>query len=138
MDLMSTRTVLLIYMQGIPGCVPWSIITVFLSDYLSADKGLTVQLATVCMMTFGVGALCGQLFGGWAGQQLYNKDKKLQCLFMGAATALGSIPFFYVITSELHGPSDALLRPVFFGALFLNGLLSAITGPNVRSVLQVS
>jgi predicted MFS family arabinose efflux permease len=88
-ELLSTKSVLIIYTQGIPGCIPWSIITVFLSDYLSSDKGLSVQLATFCMMTFGVGALFGQIFGGWAGQQLYNRDKRLQCIFMGSAAALG-------------------------------------------------
>jgi len=38
--LFSTPTVLLIYMQGIPGCVPWGMIYVYLNDYLSANRGI--------------------------------------------------------------------------------------------------
>ena len=34
------------FLQGIPGCVPWSIIGVFMNDYLAVDKGLGVEHAT--------------------------------------------------------------------------------------------
>ena len=37
--LFSTPTVLIIYLQGIPGCIPWGMIYVYLNDYLSANRG---------------------------------------------------------------------------------------------------
>jgi hypothetical protein len=40
------RTNLIGFLQGIPGCVPWSVINVFMNDYLAVDKGLGVHLAT--------------------------------------------------------------------------------------------
>jgi hypothetical protein len=41
--LFSTPTVLIIYLQGIPGCVPWGMIYVYLNDYLSADRGVQLM-----------------------------------------------------------------------------------------------
>jgi predicted MFS family arabinose efflux permease len=56
------------------GCVPGSIISVFLTYYLSADLGTSVPRATGMMTVFGIGCLSGQIFGGWIGQRLYNKE----------------------------------------------------------------
>jgi hypothetical protein len=63
------------------GCVPGSIISVFLTYYLSADLGTSVPRAaghgpraTGTMTVFGIGCLSGQIFGGWIGQRLYNKE----------------------------------------------------------------
>ena len=58
-DLLRTPTVALCYLQGIPGCIPWSIITVFMSDYLSSDRGLSVKQATYVFTMFGIGGLSG-------------------------------------------------------------------------------
>lgn len=63
LDLLKTPTVLLCYIQGIPGCVPWSIITVFMSDYLSTDRGLSIKQATYIFSAFGIGGAMGQILG---------------------------------------------------------------------------
>lgn len=57
---------------GIPGCLPWGFIGVFLNDYFSSEGRMSVEAATAVMGAFSIGAFIGQLAGGWAGQQLYN------------------------------------------------------------------
>jgi hypothetical protein len=54
-ELCSTKTVVLSYLQGIPGCMPWGMIYVFLNDYLSDDKSLSVRYATLIVTVFGIG-----------------------------------------------------------------------------------
>ena len=71
------------FLQGIPGCVPWSVINVFMNDYLAVDKGLGVHLATTVMMAFGMGALGGVVLGGVVGQRLYNTKPWLMTTAMG-------------------------------------------------------
>jgi hypothetical protein len=39
LSLFSTPTVFLILLQGLPGCIPWGMVYVFLNDYLSANRG---------------------------------------------------------------------------------------------------
>ena len=51
------------FLQGIPGCVLWSIIGVFMNDYLAVDKGLGVEHATTIMMFFGFGGMFGTITG---------------------------------------------------------------------------
>jgi len=50
------------------GNVPWGIIFVFLNDYLSQEKGLSVPQATFLVLVFGVGTGFGGLFGGYLGK----------------------------------------------------------------------
>ena len=149
-DLLKTPTVALCYLQGIPGCIPWSILTVFMSDYLSSDRGLSISQATFVFTLFGFGGLFGQLTGGWVGQYLYNRDKRLQCLFMGAATLSAVVPMLSIMTTEFE-PVDPKMKaslaagnatPVMLSLSFMvcvvcTGFVAAIAGPNVRSVLQV-
>eukprot|EP01041_Mallomonas_annulata_P011522 gene11522-24098_t len=130
--LLRTPTVLMTYLQGIPGCVPWGIIYVFLNDFLSANRGFSVAGATAVLFAFGVGSFVGQLLGGWAGQYIYNRNKGGQCVFIGLSSMCGVFPFIYII----NGPVDERSIPWFFVVAFLGGCLVSITGPNVRSILQ--
>ena len=129
--LFSTPSAALVFVQGFPGCLPWGMIYVFLNDYFSTDRGMSVQEATAALTMFGVGGLVGQIFGGWAGQKLYNIDKRLQCVFMGLTTLFSVLPMLYLLNTEDVGTLG------FYFMTMLAGFLVSITGPNVRAVLQV-
>jgi len=131
LKLLRTKSVLLIYSQGLPGCLPWGMIYVFLNNFLSEDRGLTIRDATLGLTSIGVGGMLGQLTGGWFGQLLYNIDHRLQCLLMGSATIISVIPMMYIInTINLNSIS-------FYAMAVFAGFTINITGPNIRVVLQV-
>ena len=136
LSIFQTRTVALVLVQGMFGCIPWSIISVFLTDYLSADLGMSVPRATGTMTVFGIGCLSGQIFGGWIGQRLYNKDPRLQCLLIGATTILALVPILVIINTEGKFSSDGKISPFFLMTFIVAGFLATIGGPNVRSILQ--
>jgi predicted MFS family arabinose efflux permease len=106
-------------------------IYVFLNDYFSSDRGLTVQQATGALVLFGVGGFLGQAFGGWCGQWLYNQDKRLQSALMGLTTILSVAPMLYLLNAEVVGDT------LFYVVALFAGLIVSMNGPNVRSVLQV-
>jgi predicted MFS family arabinose efflux permease len=131
--LLHTPSVLLCIFQGLPACIPWGVFWVFVNDYLSEDRGLKVHQATGVLSVFGVGTVVGVLSGGALGKWLYMKDKRYQCLLMGASTALSLLPIlllFNVPAKESY--SDGFL---FFVA-FCAGWLMSITGVNIKVVLQ--
>lgn len=131
LKLLQTPTVLLIFIQGFPGCLPWGMIIVFLNDFLSNDKGMSVEAATAVLTCFGIGGLFGQFFGGWFGQRLYNRDPRWQCVFMGTSTMLSVPPILYILNAEIVGDAG------FYFMAILGGFLVNMNGPNVRVVLQV-
>lgn len=128
--LFSTYSVAIVFIQGFPGCLPWGMIYVFLNDYFSTDRGLSVEGATAALTCFGVGGLAGQFFGGWAGQRLYNIDPRLQCVLMGVTTLLSVLPMLYLLNTSSLGD------PGFYFMSVLAGFMVSMNGPNVRVVLQ--
>ena len=72
-ELLKNKTALLLFLQGLPGCLPWGLVYVFLNDYLSNDCGLTIEAATLIITLFGVGCFFGLVVGGGYGQRLHNQ-----------------------------------------------------------------
>lgn len=133
LDLLRTPSVAIIITQGIPGCLPWGIVYVYLNDYFSEDRGLSIHEATVLLSMFGVGATIGILIGGSAGQYMYNIDKKYQCYLMGTSTVLSLLPLLVLINCDAR---EGFSNGSFFLWMILAGITMNITGVNVNVVLQ--
>lgn len=51
-NLCLTPSVVLLLLQGVPGCLPWGIVNTFLNDYLSEDRGMSVEVWATCCSSF--------------------------------------------------------------------------------------
>lgn len=122
------------FLQGIPGCVPWSVINVFMNDYLAVDKGLGVHLATTVMMAFGIGAMVGVALGGVVGQRLYNAKPWLMTTAMGAFAISGIFPWLYLTAADDYSAEAGQMTGKIAVAA-LAGVLVAMTGVNVRAMI---
>ena len=56
-------------LQGIPGCVPWSVINAFMNDYLATNKGVRRSARPRSCSDFSLGGFLGMVFGGILGQK---------------------------------------------------------------------
>jgi MFS family permease len=131
LELLRIPTVLLVLLQGAPGCIPWGIINTYLNDYLSVDKGLTVQSATNLILTFGVGVFLGMSVAGVAGKSLYQRDPRYPQLLAGIMAMVGVIPM-YAVLNFVNADTGVFLS----GAMaILAGLGSGVTGPIVKATL---
>lgn len=135
-SLIQSKTIIICYTQGIFGCIPWSIVGVFLCDYISQDLGYPLTTATMFMTLLGIGAFMGQLFGGWMGQTIYNNQRNYLGLFMGLSTMSSTVPLLLIINSEKMNVNNPAAEVQLGITFILLGFLAAITGPNIRSVLQ--
>ena len=129
-QIFSSRSNRIMFLQGIPGCMPWGMILVYLNDYLYVDNNAPSVLdATSICTLYGVGGMFGILLGGWWGQRLYNWKREYVAQLMGWSTIAGIVPMLLILNLPF---SYGSLAPVaFFG-----GACASITGPNVRAVLQ--
>lgn len=122
------------FLQGIPGCVPWSVINVFMNDYLAVDKGLGVHLATTVMMAFGIGSIGGVIMGGVVGQRLYNSRPWYMTTAMGSFAIAGIFPWLYLINADDYSADPERVSAKVAVALGA-GLLVTTTGVNVRAMI---
>lgn len=131
-SLLRTPTVVLALLQGAPGCIPWGITNVFLADFLSENRGMSVEFATIVLLVFGLGNFLGLLLGGFWGSSLYAIDKRYPSLLAGAAAALGAVPFWFLLNVVFASTSFFLTFPLSI----LSGFMAGITGPIAKATLQ--
>ncbi|MFH1852048.1 MAG: MFS transporter [Candidatus Neomarinimicrobiota bacterium] len=134
-NLFKIRTNLLVFLQGVPGTVPWGVFFIFLNDFYSQDKGFSVETATLIVMVVGAAAIFGSFFGGLAGNWLYNRQPQFLPILSGTSTLLGIIPMAILINypSQIGVENPSTLLPMLIG--FVTGFTISITGPNVRAML---
>ncbi|MCZ8156805.1 MAG: MFS transporter [Leptospira sp.] len=129
--LFKNKTNLGIFLQGLPGCIPWGVFFVFLVDYYENTYGFGKADASGLVTFAAIGVFVGTFFGGVIGQWLYNRNKKYQPILCMVTTMLGVIPAIALLYSQglIHNSIAFLLLNVF------TGILISITGANVRAVL---
>ena len=155
------KTNILGFLQGVPGCMPWATINTYLNDYLAQDRGMGVAAATSVLLFFGAGGAVGGITGGFVGQTIYNRRKRMLPIFAGTGVILGIFPMLYLIDgsssmgsvsksedaacnetqlllhsneseSDFHVDGAYALACIFS---LLGGFLSTIAGPNIRAVM---
>jgi MFS family permease len=132
LDLLSTKTFILSLLQGAPGCLPWGIVNTFLNDFLSEDRGMTVEGATMTVLLFGLGNFLGLLIGGVCGRSLYRCNPRYPPLFAGSMAMLGCLPF-WILLNNINAHSGFFRIGV---VSVLAGAGSGATGPIVKATLQ--
>ena len=100
--LLSKKTNILVFLQGMAGTVPWAVFFVYLADYLAQDIGYSIQASTLVVSVIGLSAMMGGFVGGLIGNKLYNINPKYQPLLAALCTFLGMIPTGFLINL----PSD--------------------------------
>ena len=131
--LLSKKTNILVFLQGMAGTVPWAVFFVYLADYLSQDIGYSVQIATLVVSVIGLSAMMGGFVGGLVGNRLYNINPKYQPLLSAICTFIGMIPTAFLINIK---PSTdlGLMYPIILG--IFSGFFITITAPNMKAILM--
>lgn len=129
--LFANKTNIGVFLQGIPGCVPWGVFFVFLVDHYERAYSLGKTEAAGLLTFSAIGVFMGFFFGGVIGQWLYNIKKVYQPIFCGLSTFLGIFPALWLLYAGdfAHSGLPFVLLNIF------TGFLISITGANVRAVL---
>ena len=135
MNLLSKKTNILVFLQGMAGTVPWAVFFVFLTDYLAQDIGYSVQAATLVVSAIGLSAMLGGFIGGLMGNKLYNINPSYQPLMSAICTFIGMLPTALLINMQpLDSLSQSILYPIVLG--IFSGFFITVTAPNMKAVLM--
>jgi MFS family permease len=130
--LLSTPTVVLAIIQGAPGCITWGIINVFLNDFLSENRGFSVQMATTTLMFFSLGNGLGLfILGGGMGQRLYRVNRRYPAILAGSAAIGGCFPLWMLF--NWVDVNTAYWQTIIIA--LLAGFGSGPTGPIIKATL---
>ncbi|MCX7679163.1 MAG: MFS transporter [Spirochaetes bacterium] len=132
-ELFKIKTNIIVFLQGIPGTVPWGVFFIYLNDYYHIEKGYTVMDATTIVMVVGAGAILGGFIGGLIGNKVYNIKPRYLPLLCGSTTLLGIIPMAILLNFPPYQQTGTVMAPIAIG--FFTGFIVTITGPNVKAIL---
>ncbi|MBP7585564.1 MAG: MFS transporter [Spirochaetes bacterium] len=132
-ELFKIKTNILVFLQGIPGTVPWGVFFIYLNDFYSQEKGYSVMVATTIVMAVGGGAILGGFLGGLLGNRVYNIKPKYLPLLCGSTTLAGIIPMAVLLNYPPYQQTGSVLAPIIIG--FFTGFIITITGPNMKAIL---
>ena len=79
-----------VLLQGIPGCIPWSVINSFRNDYLANQLGLGVPHATSIMLGFSLGGFLGMVFEVYSAKKRTTNPLRMFCNSMAIMVVLGA------------------------------------------------
>ncbi|HOP82773.1 MAG TPA: MFS transporter [Fervidobacterium sp.] len=133
-NLIKVRTNLLLFFQGIFGTIPWGAIPYFMVEFFRREKEMDLNQATTMFLLFSLGSIAGNLIGGFVGEKLYSKSKRLVPLISAITTILGV--FFTVWAFRYPYIPGQFSSFVLLGTLgFVAAMLDSYTGPNVKMML---
>lgn len=95
--ILSTKTNIGAFLQGIPGTVPWGVFFVYLVHYYESNYDIPKDEAAFYLTVAALGIFVGTFFGGHIGNWLYNKRKVWQSRFSMWAVFLGIIPALFLL-----------------------------------------
>jgi len=129
-----TPTNKLLFMQGLPGQMGWSVIATFFIDFLHVEHGLSIAAATGLMGVFGVSALGWSIAGGSLGQTLYNRRRAMVPMLLTVVYVIAPFPMLGLVWLPLRTESGGF----GFMAILIAALagVAAATGPNVKALLM--
>ena len=133
-NLVKIRTNLLLFFQGIFGTIPWGAIPYFMVEFFRRDKEMDLNQATTMFLLFALGSIAGNLIGGFVGEKLYSRSKRLVPLISAITTILGV--FFSVLVFRYPYIPGQFSSFIALGTLgFVAALMDSYTGPNVKMML---
>lgn len=128
--LFTTPTVVAVFIQGIPASLPWGVIIGFLNDFLIVEKDVDREASGFVILSFGLGAVMGAIFGGWAADKLFEREQQRYLgLLMGSTTAVGAIPMWILVNL----PPQSVF--IYMLISLPSGMIIGITGSTIKVVL---
>ncbi len=100
-DVLRVKSNFYLLLQALPGCVPVSLIMIFLPDYLISSHGMSIGGTLTVLLAYGISGMGCTFVGGSIGSYLYghprDKSKKMFCRFLALANILGVFPFLLLV-----------------------------------------
>ena len=78
------------FIQGLPGSMPWGVYTIYLHNILCVERQFTIDIASMLILAFGVGAGLGSTVAGMLCNYLYVLIINLYFMMMFIIVLLNS------------------------------------------------
>ena len=127
--LFSRKTNIFLFLQGIPGTVPWGLLTFWIITFFREVRGLSIGLATLLWELFGIGSVIGSVMWGIIGDRLFSKNPRYLPILCTTGILLGTIPCFIFLNIPITSPG------VLLGLGVLGGITISTASANNKAMM---
>ncbi|MEA2102754.1 MAG: MFS transporter [Thermodesulfobacteriota bacterium] len=132
-----TRTNLLLFLQGIPGCIPWGILPFWIITFMETQRGFTKIQATTIWELFGIGTVTGGILWAILGDKLFNKKPSYLPMVCTAGVFIGTIMMFGLLNIPISPQTLTGLWAIgFFTMAFMTGIFISVPSSNNKAILM--
>ena len=129
-QIFANRSNVLLFLQGIPGSVPWGVLPFWIISYFREDRGFGLANATATWEVFGVATVAGGLLWAVAGDSLFRRRAAYPAILCTLVILAGMVPLYLLVNIEWPGMLHYLALAV------CGGLLISVASANVRALLM--
>ena len=129
-QLFRRRSNVLLFLQGIPGSLPWGLLPFWVISFYREVRGFDAVTATGLWEIFGVATVIGTLFWASVGDWLFNRRPRHAALLCTLVIAVGMLPMYALFNIEWPQYQDYVLLAI------CGGLLISVASSNIRAFLM--
>ncbi|MBN1532439.1 MAG: MFS transporter [Spirochaetes bacterium] len=126
----SNRTNIFTFLQGLPGTVPWGILTYWMITFFQEFRHVSKETATTIFLVLGIGSTLGSVVFAYVGQWLYSKNPRFMPLLCGTGILAGIIPAMVLINMDLSNIAAYMVLG------FFAGFMVSVASANVKAILM--
>ena len=130
-----SRTNRLLFLQGIPGCIPWGLLPFWLIAFFETVRGFPKAQAAMIWELFGIGAAVGLIAWAVVGDRLFQKNPKYLPMLCSAGVMAGMIPCYAIVNLPVDGASGWAVH-LFYLLAMVAGAGIAVASANVKAMLM--
>ncbi len=132
--LFANKTNIWMFLQSLPGTVPWGILGYWMIHFLEKTKGLTKEASTLVFLLLGVGATVGGIVFAYVGEWLYKKNPRYLPILCGTFVLLGIIPAVALVNVPLG--AGGMGAAGFYILSFVTGFMVAVGTANAKAIVM--
>lgn len=126
----SNKTNVLIFLQGIPGSIPWGLFPFWLMLIFTGSGHLTQSGATLVWEVFGIAAGIGGFAWAMVGDRLFLKKPSFLPALCAAGIFVGIVPMLLLFNLDMDGLTGFLLLACLSGAAI------SVASSNSKAILM--
>lgn len=129
-SIFSNKTNVLLFLQGIPGSIPWGLLPFWIITFFREERGFSAEDATMIWEVFGIATVIGGLMWAICGDWLFKRRAKYVAMLCSVVILLGIIPEYILLNVEFSEQSS------YWALAIMGGLFISVGSSNVRALLM--
>jgi len=126
----SNKTNVLLFLQGIPGSIPWGLLPFWIITFFREERGFSAEDATMIWEVFGIATVVGGLMWAICGDWLFKRRAKYVAILCSVVILLGMVPEYILLNVEFAQQSS------YWALAIMGGFFISVGSSNVRALLM--